>query len=256
MKFLTVRNLFLLPIFLTMIVSISHVITWYDIANPIIWAIFMSISIEVGAMVSLIAATKRIKGGVWFMFGIVTFIQMIGNIFYSYKEIDSNGDLFKSWVELTSPVWELLGSDTNDIPSMKRWLSFLEGGLLPIISLTSLHFFVKYEEPSPKETEPKNLITETPIQTKPTSIVDENTIEPNNEILPIKDIVPLIVDEEVNETSETLLTENFDTPEIEKIKENITSERILNPDGYTISKTYTTSTTTEKNKILTYTKLD
>jgi len=33
---------------------------------------------------------------------------------------------------------------------MKRWLAFLEGGLLPIISLTSLHFFVKYDEPGEK----------------------------------------------------------------------------------------------------------
>jgi hypothetical protein len=29
---------------------------------------------------------------------------------------------------------------------LKRWLAFLEGGLLPIISLTSLHFFIKYED--------------------------------------------------------------------------------------------------------------
>ena len=40
----------------------------------------------------------------------------------------------------------MIGSDPSDIPSMKRWLAFLEGGLLPIISLTSLHFFVKYEK--------------------------------------------------------------------------------------------------------------
>jgi hypothetical protein len=71
---------------------------------------------------------------------------MIGNIFFSFKEIDVNGDLFKSWVELTSPVWEMLGSDINDVVSQKRWLAFLGGGLLPIISLTSLHFFVKYDE--------------------------------------------------------------------------------------------------------------
>jgi hypothetical protein len=97
-------------------------------------------------MTALVAATNRIKGGVWFMFGLVTFIQMIGNIFFSFKEIDVNGDLFKSWVELTSPVWEMLGSDINDVVSQKRWLAFLGGGLLPIISLTSLHFFVKYDE--------------------------------------------------------------------------------------------------------------
>lgn len=141
------RTMFLIPIILVAGISISHVVSWYDIANPISWAIYLSIAIEVGAMTALVAATNKIKGGVWFMFGMITLIQMIGNIFYSFKEIDPNGDLFKSWVELTGPLWNTLGSDPTDVISMKRWLAFLEGGLLPIISLTSLHFFVKYETP-------------------------------------------------------------------------------------------------------------
>ena len=141
------RTMFLFPIVLTMIVSISHVIAWYSLSNPFNWAIFMSLAIEIGAMAALMAATKKIKGGVWFMFGIITLVQMIGNIFYSYNQIDASSKLFISWVELTSPLFEFLGSDVSDISNMKRWLAFLEGGLLPIISLTSLHFFVKYEKP-------------------------------------------------------------------------------------------------------------
>jgi hypothetical protein len=142
-----IRSMFLVPIFLVAGISISHVVAWYDITNPISWAIYLSIAIEIGAITALIAATQRIKGGVWFMFGVVTFVQMVGNIFYSYKEIDPNGELFKSWVELTSPIFELFGTEPTDIISHKRWLAILGGGLLPVISLTSLHFFVKYEEP-------------------------------------------------------------------------------------------------------------
>tara|TARA_Y100000389_G_scaffold101054_2_gene97813 strand:- start:1969 stop:2991 length:1023 start_codon:yes stop_codon:yes gene_type:complete len=140
------RAMFLIPILLVAGISISHVVTWYDMANPINWAVYLSIAIEVGAMTALVAATNKIKGGVWFMFGLVTFIQMIGNIFYSYYQIDETGDLFQSWIELTAPVWELMGTETTDIVGMKRWLAFLEGGLLPLISLTSLHFFVTYEK--------------------------------------------------------------------------------------------------------------
>lgn len=140
------RAMFLVPILLVAGISISHVVTWYDMANPINWAIYLSIAIEVGAMTALIAATNKIKGGVWFMFGLVTFIQMIGNIFYSYVQIDETGDLFKNWVELTGPVWESMGTDLTDTIGLKRYLAFLEGGLLPLISLTSLHFFVKYEK--------------------------------------------------------------------------------------------------------------
>jgi len=145
-----IRSMFLIPIILVAIISISHVVSWYDLANPFSWAIYLSIAIEIGAMTALIAATNKIKGGVWFMFGLVTFIQMVGNIFFSFKEVDSASYLFKSWIELTAPVWEALGSDSTDVISMKRWIAFLEGGLLPIISLTSLHFFVKFDDGKPK----------------------------------------------------------------------------------------------------------
>jgi hypothetical protein len=161
------RAMFLVPILLVAGISISHVVAWYDMANPINWAIYLSIAIEVGAITALVAATNKIKGGIWFMFGLVTFIQMVGNIFYSYNEIDANGELFKSWVELTGPIWELMGTEQTDLVGLKRWLAFLEGGLLPIISLTSLHFFVKYEDPNStkeEETSPKEEIFDTDTQ--------------------------------------------------------------------------------------------
>jgi|688.fasta_scaffold20420_11 hypothetical protein len=170
------RSMFLVPILLVAGISISHVVSWYNIANPFNWAVYLSIAIEVGAMTALVAATNKIKGGVWFMFGIVTLIQMIGNIFFTYKEIDQNGELFKSWVELTGPIWEMVGSDPADILSMKRWLAFLEGGLLPIISLTSLHFFVKYDGKKEEETE----TTPQVLHKHPTSndeVIDEKNVE-------------------------------------------------------------------------------
>lgn len=139
-----IRTMFLIPIILVALISISHVVTWYSIANPINWAIYLSIAIEIGAMTALVAATNRIQGGVWFMFGLVTLIQMIGNIFFSFKEIDETGELWKSWIELTAPIWEMTGTELTDTTGLKRWLAFLEGGLLPVISLTSLHFFVRY----------------------------------------------------------------------------------------------------------------
>lgn len=198
------RSMFLVPILLVAAISISHVVTWYDIANPINWAIYLSIAIEIGAMTALVAATNQIKGGVWFMFGLVTFIQMVGNIFYSYKEIDETGELFKSWVELTGPIWELMGTEVNDVVGLKRYLAFLEGGLLPIISLTSLHFFVKYEKP---EEDTYNPMTEHPEDVytpdKKTFKVEVKDI-PKEEVgeyeekLDVDDVLPNKVDDSIN----------------------------------------------------------
>jgi hypothetical protein len=206
--------MFLIPILLVAGISISHVVTWYDIANPINWAIYLSIAIEVGAMTALVAATNKIKGGVWFMFGLITLIQMIGNIFFSFKEIDENGELFKSWVELTGPVWELFGTEQTDIVGLKRWLAFLEGGLLPIISLTSLHFFVKYEgQNSPKE----EVVSpnEEKKEIKTIEVVEENS--PKEEVVSTKED-----DEDISEWDVTLMDGLKEEPyELESIEGEI-----------------------------------
>lgn len=239
------RSMFLVPILLVASISISHVVTWYDIANPINWAIYLSIAIEVAAITALIAVTKRIKGGVFLMFGIVTFIQMIGNIFYSYKEIDSNGELFKSWVELTGPIWELMGTEINDIVGMKRWLAFLEGGLLPIISLTSLHFFVKYEKPEEKEKstlseETERVwkkveelkkegklpeLTEEDIKDEPTALA--NSQYRNEEEWDEDHDLDIVMNDMVNSLSEEEIIELFDEqPDITKLEDTGVNKKV------------------------------
>ena len=151
-------------------------------------------------MTALVAATNKIKGGVWFMFGLITLIQMIGNIFFSFKEIDANGSLFKSWVELTGPLWDMIGSDSTDVVSMKRWLAFLEGGLLPIISLTSLHFFVKYEKSnSPKE----EVITVNQVQIEETNSPKEEEKTEDEDLFQEEVYLPT-KEEALNEINETL----------------------------------------------------
>lgn len=142
-----IRAAFLIPIFLVAAISISHVVRWYDLANPISWAIYLSIAIEVAAMSAIAASSVKVKGfSIWFVFIIVTLIQFIGNIFFSYTEIDATSKSFQDWSELSAPIFEMMGSDVSDVISQKRWLALLEGGLLPLISLTCLHFFIKYGE--------------------------------------------------------------------------------------------------------------
>ena len=266
------RTMFLVPILLVAGISISHVVSWYDIANPINWAIYLSIAIEVGAMSALVAATNKIKGGVWIMFGLVTFIQMVGNIFFSYKEIDETGDLFKSWMELTAPVWEMLGSDINDVVVHKRWLAFLGGGLLPIISLTSLHFFIKYEDPNKNETSDskssdktnQDVIKKEIVVNKREQILNDNLVSRKYEIFETtttttqKNDVSSELKEIVNyETTNTtwnpeLVNEIFSITTTQKIEIITKSEELIN--GEEVINNETTTTTTEGKRILSYTK--
>ena len=217
------RTMFLIPIILVAGISISHVVTWYDIANPISWAVYLSIAIEVAAMTALVAVMNKIKGGVWFMFGLVTFIQMIGNIFFSFNEVDSEGALFKSWIELTSPLWEAIGSDINDVASMKRWLAFLEGGLLPIISLTSLHFFIKYDDkPLTLNSETKNkdeiLKTEVENSFSPFNVLNEDLDKDSK-----NNIESFTEDSKKNNESSTENSTSNSVTSTEKVIQNTTS---------------------------------
>ena len=149
-----IRIAFLIPILSVALISISHVVSWYNLANPLSWAIYLSVAIEVAALSSIAAASVKVKGfSVWFVFIIVTLIQFIGNIYFSYTEININSKEFKDWAELTLPLFESF-SDTTDLVSQRRLLAILEGGLLPLISLTCLHFFIKYGDRDSQESEP------------------------------------------------------------------------------------------------------
>lgn len=143
-----IRNSFLLPILLVVIISISHVVSWYDLGNPLAWAIYLSVGMEVFALASISAASINMsKLSVWFLFGLVTSIQIIGNVFFTYNDIDVNGAIFQSWVELISPLFE-----EYTITDHKRLLALVQGGSLPLMSLTALHFYIKFNDNPPQPT--------------------------------------------------------------------------------------------------------
>lgn len=148
---------FLVPIITVAIVSISHVTKWYGISNPVSWAIYLSIGIEIAALSALAAISAQMGKKVYFPFGIVTLIQFIGNIFFAYQYIDVNSQIFKDWVDMVSPLVSYLGIEEGDMIGHKRFLALFAGGMLPLISLSFLHMLVKFEEEEKKKTDTSNL---------------------------------------------------------------------------------------------------
>ena len=141
---------FLVPILAVAFVSISHVTTWYGLSNPLSWAIYLSIGIEIAALSALAAISAQMGKKVYFPFGIVTLIQFIGNIFFAYQYIDVSTTSFKDWVDLVDPIVSYLGVESGDPIGHKRFLALFSGGMLPIISLSFLHMLVKFEEEEKK----------------------------------------------------------------------------------------------------------
>jgi len=142
---------FLIPILTVAFVSISHVTSWYGITNPISWAIYLSIGIEIAALSALAAISANMGRVVYVPFGIVTFIQFLGNIFFAYQYIDVSSKIFLDWVEMVDPVVSYLGVEGGNLISHKRFLALFAGGMLPLISLSFLHMLVKFEQESKKK---------------------------------------------------------------------------------------------------------
>jgi hypothetical protein len=137
---------FLIPILTVAVVSISHVTEWYGISNPITWAVYLSIGIEIAALSALAAISANMGSKVYFPFAIVTVVQFIGNIFFAYSYIDIDSKQFKDWVDLVAPLVEFMGVDPTDYVGHKRFLALFSGGMLPLISLSFLHMLVKFTE--------------------------------------------------------------------------------------------------------------
>ena len=145
---------FLVPIITVAIVSISHVTKWYGLSNPLSWAIYLSVGIEIAALSALAAISAQMGKKVYFPFVIVTLIQFIGNIFFAYQYIDVASQSFKDWVDMVDPIVSYLGVESGDPVGHKRFLALFSGGMLPIISLSFLHMLVKFEEEEKKKVTP------------------------------------------------------------------------------------------------------
>jgi hypothetical protein len=178
-----IKNSFLLPILLVVAMSISHVVSWYDLGNPMAWAIYLSVAIEIFALASVSAASINInRASVWFLFVLVTSIQIIGNIFFEFTDIDQNGTLFKSWVELVQPFF----NDEWTLVDHKRLLAIVQGGSIPFMSLIALNYYIKFGDKI-RESEPKIEVqivkdeaqpVSEPIVPEPKPRIDDENIAP------------------------------------------------------------------------------
>lgn len=199
-----IRFTYIIPILFVAGVSIAHVISWYSMTNPLSWAIYLSVGIEIAALSALAGMATTLNRAVYIPFGIVTFIQFIGNMFFAFQYIDVSSDLFKDWVILMDPFFNLVGmNNTGDIDGHRRWLAVFGGALLPLISLSFLHLLVKFND---KENSESTLKVEDSIPYPPTPLNDiDNTPLKVSGLTPnecVNDCVNEGVNEGVNDNPE------------------------------------------------------
>lgn len=121
------------------IISTVHVINFFSLSNPYWLAVSLAIAFEIGAaasLASLIALDKMNKGLVWALFITITVMQMQGNMYYAFTNLKD----YKTWSELFNLIEE-------DQLYQKRILSFVSGGLLPLVALGFIKSLVDYIKP-------------------------------------------------------------------------------------------------------------
>ena len=145
---------------LVSIVSTIHVVDFFELSNPKWLAVTLAIGFELGAAASLaalITLDKMNKTLVWALFIIITAMQMQGNMYYAFINMED----FSVWAELFDLI------DEEPI-YQKRVLSFVSGAILPLVALGFIKSLVDYVKP----TDESPALDENPVEKK--TKVDSN----------------------------------------------------------------------------------
>lgn len=115
--------------------SFFHVMEYWKLTNKVPFYIITAIATElviIGAMFGI-----KYTRVAWFPFILGVLVQSIGNIFYSFINIDVNSDYFKQFMDLFKPWFELSYGDELEISNYKRVLAYSNGlfYLSPIVFL-------------------------------------------------------------------------------------------------------------------------
>lgn len=180
------------PIFSSAI-STVHLIELFSLGNTNWISILLALTFEIGSIASFLVLTildKIKKSMVWFIFSVLSFMQIIGNIYYSFDYINNHLKLNPQYLDSFTELFSLfLG---NDISTIKVFLACLIAVPIPLISLSFLKSLIDYVKDDEKiepeqginELETKNddnkLIetTETPILESPIDNTEKDIDNP------------------------------------------------------------------------------
>jgi hypothetical protein len=125
------------------LISTIHVIEFFRLSNPNWLAVSLAIAFEIGAaasLASLIALKKMNRSLVWGLFIVLTAMQMMGNAYYAFKNLEN----YQDWVDL-------FGLTDEEPIFQKRILSIISGAVLPLVALGFIKSLVDYIKPSEEE---------------------------------------------------------------------------------------------------------
>lgn len=149
--------LFIILYCITAGISLTHAVAFFGLANNEVMSIMLATAFEVGqaaVLFSLLTSKKdRSKFLPWVLMFIFTVVQIMGNVFSSYKYLMVNSAESLKYFKEPIFIWMDLPDDQCNVI-----LSYLLGGLLPVCSLALTSMVTNFVES--EETEKIQEITE------------------------------------------------------------------------------------------------
>ena len=139
------------------LVSLIHAVSFFALANLLWLAILLAVIFEIGQSAVLFSiltsSTGKSKVMPWTLMCILTAVQILGNVFSSYKYIVSNSPENLRFFKEPVFIW-------TDIPDAQATviITYIVGGILPLVALAMSAMVTNYledekekNEESPKE---------------------------------------------------------------------------------------------------------
>ena len=174
-QFFTKRNIYIgLFAILYLIVAFSsfwHAIEFFALTNHSWMSIILAFAFEVGQAAVLLAiltsAKDRSKFTPWILMCILTLVQIIGNVYSSYKYIMLNASENLRYFKEPIFIW-------TDLPDAQATviITYISSAILPLCALLLTSMITNYLEDNGKDDE-KETITDEEVEKEP-----EETIEP------------------------------------------------------------------------------
>lgn len=148
MRKIIVTSFIVVPI-ISSVISALHIVDFFSLGNPTWLSIALAIAIELGSIASFLTLSildKLNKSIVWTVFIILFFMQMIGNMYFSYDFISGAMASDASWLSAFKDMIEFFLGDL-ELTDVKMYLTILISWPIPLISVFLLKSAVDYLKP-------------------------------------------------------------------------------------------------------------
>lgn len=144
------------------LVSTIHAIQFFGLANSPVLGTILAVTFEIGQAAVLFNLLtnpqQRKKFMPWALMCILTLVQILGNIFSSYKYLITNSSENLRFFKEPIFVWTNLPDDQCNVI-----ITYIVGAILPIVALCLTEMVVSYLGME-AESKQENKLVETPVQ--------------------------------------------------------------------------------------------